>query len=57
MRSPSIVPVFDVAVYLVLDDFGHIGRAYREADEEACDKATVIARHEEQDVRPARGLT
>jgi hypothetical protein len=34
--------VFDVAVYLVLDDFGHIGRAYREADEEACDKATVI---------------
>jgi hypothetical protein len=42
MRSPSIVPGFDVDVYLVLDDFGPIGRAYREADEEASDKPTVI---------------
>lgn len=42
MRSPSIVPGFDVDVYLVLDDFGSIGRAYREVDEEKADKATVI---------------
>jgi len=42
MRSPSIVPGFDVDVYLVLDDFGKIGRVYREVDEEKADKATVI---------------
>jgi hypothetical protein len=36
------VPSFDVTVYLVLDDFGEIGRAYREADEEACDLETII---------------
>ena len=41
MRSPSIVPGFNVDVYLVLDDFGHIGRAYREVDEEKADRATV----------------
>ena len=29
--GPSLVPKFDVTVYLVLDDFGKIGRAYREA--------------------------
>lgn len=42
MRSPSIVPGFDSAVYLVLDDFGSIGRAYRESDERETDRATVI---------------
>lgn len=42
MRSPSIVPGFDSVVYLVLDDFGAIGRAYREADEQETDRATVI---------------
>lgn len=42
MRSPSIVPGFDVDVYLVLDDLGNLGRSYREADEEAADKATLI---------------
>jgi hypothetical protein len=42
MRSPSIVPGFDVDVYVVLDDFGKIGRAYREVDEEMADKATLI---------------
>jgi hypothetical protein len=42
MRSPSIVPGFDSAVYLVLDDYGPIGRAYREADENETDRATVI---------------
>jgi hypothetical protein len=42
MRSPSIIPGFDVAVYLVLDDFGKLGRAYRETDEAAADKETII---------------
>jgi hypothetical protein len=42
MRSPSIIPGFDSDVYLVLDDFGPIGRAYREADERETDRATVI---------------
>jgi hypothetical protein len=40
--GPSLVPKFDVTVYLVLDDFGKIGRAYREADEEKSDLETVI---------------
>jgi hypothetical protein len=42
MRSSSIVPGFDTDVYLVLDDFGKIGRAYREVDEAEADKATLI---------------
>ncbi len=42
MRSPSIVPGFDADVYLVLDDFGKIGRAYREVDEEKGDRETLI---------------
>lgn len=40
--SPTLAPSLDVTVYLVLDDFGKIGRAYREADEEASDVETVI---------------
>jgi hypothetical protein len=40
--GPGLVPSFDVTVYLVLDDFGKIGRAYREADEEKSDLETVI---------------
>ena len=44
MRSPSIVPGFDIDVYLVLDDFGDMGRAYREVDEGEADRATVIRR-------------
>jgi hypothetical protein len=43
MRSPSIVPDgFDVDVYVVLDDFGELGRAYREVDETKADKETLI---------------
>ena len=42
MRSPSIVPGFDVDLYVVLDDFGKLGRAYREVDEEHTDRETVI---------------
>jgi hypothetical protein len=42
MRSPSIVPGFDVDVCIVLDDFGQNGRAYRETDESQADKETLI---------------
>jgi hypothetical protein len=42
MRSPSIVPGFDVDVYLVLDEYGELGRAYREVDEDKADRETVI---------------
>ena len=31
--TPSLVPDFDVPVHIVLDDFGALGRAYRETDE------------------------
>jgi hypothetical protein len=39
--SPTSDP--DGAVYLVLDDFGRFGRAYRETDVSAADRQTVIA--------------
>jgi hypothetical protein len=39
--SPTSEP--DGAVYLVLDDFGRFGRAYRETDVSAADRQTVIA--------------
>jgi hypothetical protein len=42
MRSPSVVPGFDSDVYLVLDDFGQLGRAYRETDENKTDRETII---------------
>jgi len=42
-RSPSIVPEsVDQDTYLVLDDFGALGRAWREADEAEIDRETVI---------------
>jgi hypothetical protein len=41
--TPSIVPNSDDQnVYLVVDDFGRNGRAWREADIEATDLETVI---------------
>jgi hypothetical protein len=41
--TPSIVPKGDDQnVYLVVDDFGRNGRAYRETDVEAADLETVI---------------
>jgi hypothetical protein len=41
--TPSIVPKGDDRnVYLVVDDFGRNGRAYREADIETTDLETVI---------------
>jgi predicted transcriptional regulator len=33
---------FDVNVYLVLEDYGPIGRAYRKIDEEKADRETLI---------------
>src|SRR4051794_37494848 len=44
MSSPSIVPGTDRDVYLVLDDFGRLGLAWRETDIEDTDFATVIRR-------------
>jgi len=38
--KPSIPQGFDVDV--VLDDFGKVGRAYREVDEKTADRATII---------------
>jgi hypothetical protein len=41
--SPSIIPDSpDREVYLVLDDFGEHGRAWRETDEERTDRDTLI---------------
>ena len=40
--TPSMVPGTDATVYLVLDDFGKLGRAYRETDVDECDRVTVI---------------
>ena len=41
--TPSIVPADgDDTVYLVADDFGQIGRAWRESDYDATDLETVI---------------
>jgi len=39
-RSPSLVPEDDV--YIVLDDFGHLGRAWRETDEAGANRATLV---------------
>ena len=41
-QSPSIVPGIDRDICLVLDDFGHIGCAWRETDVEETDFETVI---------------
>ena len=42
--SPSLVPssAFDVTVYLVLEDFGKLGRSYLETDEDKADLETVM---------------
>ena len=42
-RSPSIIPDgTDRDVYLVLDNFGALGRSWREIDEEETDRATLM---------------
>jgi hypothetical protein len=41
--SPSIAPDRpDQDIYLVLDDFGTLGRAWRETDEDGADRATLV---------------
>jgi hypothetical protein len=46
---------FDIDVYVVLEDYGQIGRAYREVDEEKGDRETLIRRLiEGQYDRPVR---
>jgi hypothetical protein len=43
--TPSIVPgggENDQTVYLVADDFGKVGRAWRETDYEACDVEMIV---------------
>ncbi|KRR19800.1 hypothetical protein [Bradyrhizobium retamae] len=56
MRTPSIVPEGgDRDVYLVLDDLGRIGRAWRETSEESSGRATLIRELlEGQYVNPVR---
>ena len=42
-RSPSLVPeVAHRDIYLVLDDFGPLGRAWRETDEAGANRATLV---------------
>jgi hypothetical protein len=35
-------PTFDVTVYIVLNDFGPLGRAYCETDETDADEETIV---------------
>ena len=55
-RSPSIVPHgADRDTYVVLNDFGRLGRALCEADEQDADRTTVIRRlMEDQYNHPVR---
>jgi hypothetical protein len=40
--SPSIVPGIDRDIYLVLDDYGRVGRAWAETDEDHTSLDAVI---------------
>lgn len=40
--SPSLVPQTGRPVYLVLNDYGHLGVAFVEADPETADLETII---------------
>src|SRR3954469_2380462 len=42
MPSPSIVPSQDLDTYFVLDNFGRMGSAWREADQERTTREAVI---------------
>ena len=43
VTSPPLAPVgFDFDVYIVLDDFGSLGRSYRETAEEEADRGSLI---------------
>jgi hypothetical protein len=39
---PSIVPGGEKDIYLVLDDFGRLDRAWRETDEAGTNRATLV---------------
>jgi hypothetical protein len=44
-RSPPLAPgapLHDATAYIVIDDFGDLGRAYRETDEADADERTII---------------
>ena len=42
--TPSVVPnIYDQNVYLVVDNFGRLGHAFRETDVEEADLETVIS--------------
>lgn len=54
-RSPSIVPHGNHDTYLVLNDFGTLGRAWCEADERDSDRASLLRRLlEDQYSHPVR---
>jgi len=40
--SPTLVPQYDVTVFIVLDDCGKNGKVYRETDEARADLHTVV---------------
>ena len=44
VSSPSLVPAegFDTDVYVVMEELDHLGRVYRETDEERADRETMI---------------
>ena len=45
-QTPSLAPdeqPHDVTVYIVLNDFGQLGRAYVETDEAKADEKTVVS--------------
>ena len=42
MFIPSIVPIAEDTVYLVEDDYGHIGRSFRETDVTKSDRETTL---------------
>jgi hypothetical protein len=39
---PSLVPDYDVTVFIVLDDYGKNGKVYRETDEARADLHAVV---------------
>ena len=43
MAAPTLVPRDDDSVYIVEEDFGRIGRCWRETDSGKADRATVIS--------------
>ena len=42
MFTASIVPSIEDTVYLVEDDYGHIGRSFRETDATKADRKTTL---------------